>query len=106
MHRISPVSVPISSPLETGFAEDFDHLRIHVSCRTLQIRLRIQINRNSPTVRRKLNTGPLRPECKTAAEALYFWLQFLGQNIREHTCKNCGEPLVAGELTDALRMVP
>jgi len=72
VHRVSPVSAPIPAPLEAGVAEDFDYLGIHVSCRPLQIRLRIQINGNSPTVRRKLNTGPLRPECKTPTEAFTF----------------------------------
>jgi hypothetical protein len=53
MHGISSLALPIASPLESGSAKNLNQSGVHISSRSLRIALRIQINRDAPTVCRQ-----------------------------------------------------
>jgi hypothetical protein len=53
MHGISRLALPIASPLESGSAKNLNQSGVHISSRSLRIALRIQTNRDAPTICRQ-----------------------------------------------------
>src|SRR3954464_3948626 len=106
MHGIPGFSCPVASPFKSGSAKYRDYRRIHVAGSSLLIRLGIEVDSYSPSVRGKLGPGALRPKRKASAEAGYFVLQSAALNLAEHIGENASQQLVAGNRANALRVVP
>ena len=102
MHWIARLSLPVASPFKSRFAKNCDHRRIHVPRGSLLVRLRIQVDRNSPGVTRKLAAGALRTKCEAAAEAGYLPLQSGVLNAIEHAGEDVGQQFMAGNRANAL----
>src|SRR5581483_9181087 len=83
-----------------------DHTRIHVSCRSQPVRLRIHINRNPPAMRRQFVPGPLRTKQKASAKTPHLLLQPPQLNFREHILENSHHFFVASEPRNRLRVIP
>ena len=77
MHTLPECTAPVASPLKPLPTENFYQSNIHVSGTTLAARHMIQINRDTPEMRRQLGSDPLLAKRKLKRSSKSFGYAFV-----------------------------
>src|SRR6266581_7825643 len=88
VHRVLALRGPVAAPFEAESAKRLDHVGVHVPRASLRVRLRVQVDRNSPAVRGELAGGALAAKVEAAPEGLDLRLEALLCDGREDGWKD------------------
>lgn len=106
VHGIASFAVPLSSPFKSGSTKDFNQPGIHVPGGPLRIGLRIEIDRDAPTVSGEFASGALGTKSETPAEAYNLRLKPVFPYAGEDRGINASHQAVAHHLSDDAGRVP
>src|SRR5581483_7109705 len=106
MHGITGRTRPVAAPGETGVAEDRNDSGMHPAGRPLGVVFRIQVDCNSPRVRRQLCASSLGAKREAAAKAAYVTLQARLCNRLKAGAENRHYEPVASHARHPTRVVP
>src|SRR5438034_5302413 len=106
VHRVLALRGPVAAPFEAESAKRLDHVGVHVSSGPLRVRLRVQVDCNSPAVRRELAGGALAAKVEAAPEGLDLRVEALLRDGRQDGWKDVPQLHVALQLADDLGPVP
>src|SRR6266704_12724 len=97
VHRVLALRGPVAAPFEAESAKRLDHVGVHVPRASLRVRLRVQVDRNSPAVRGELAGGALAAKVEAAPEGLDLRLEALLCDGREDGWKDRSEERRVGK---------